>query len=65
MIEEFNRIITANGRVRIDRNETIRGGVNYSLLDRLREYYKINGYPSPMDYKRHISGLKVKFMGVA
>ena len=62
MIEEFNRIITANGRVRIDRNETIRGGVNYSLLDRLREYYKVNGYPSKMDYKRHMAGLKVRFM---
>lgn len=62
MIEDFNRIITANGRVRIDRNETIRGGVNYSLLDRLREYYKINGYPSSDDYKRHMERLKVRFM---
>jgi hypothetical protein len=62
MIEDFNRIITANGRVKIDRNETIRGGVNYSLVDRLREYYKINGYPSGDDYKRHMASIKVRFM---
>jgi hypothetical protein len=62
MIEDFNRIITANGRVKIDRNETIRGGVNYSLVDRLREYYKVNGYPSLTDYKRHVASIKVRFM---
>jgi hypothetical protein len=62
MIEDFNRIITANGRVKIDRNETIRGGVNYTLLGRLMDHYRINGRPTVDDYKRQIKGLKVRFM---
>jgi pyruvate carboxylase len=56
-IEEMNARITSGHGVRIDRNETIRGGINLELLDRLREYWRVHGCPTDEDIKkmtRHI-----------
>jgi hypothetical protein len=56
-IEEMNARITSGHSVRLDRNETIRGGINLELLDRLREYWRVHGCPSDEDIKkitRHI-----------
>lgn len=56
-IEEMNSRITSGLSIRLDRNETIRGGINLELLDRLREYWRVHGCPSNEDIKkmtRHI-----------
>jgi len=45
-IEQMNSRITQGQVIRLDRNETIRGGVNLSMLDRLRHYWNENGFPT-------------------
>ena len=42
----MNARITQGQVIRLDRNETIRGGVNLSMLDRLRHYWQENGFPT-------------------
>ena len=45
-IEQMNARITQGQSIRLDRNETIRGGVNLSMLDRLRHYWNQHGLPT-------------------
>lgn len=45
-IEQMNSRITQGQVIRIERNETIRGGVNLSMLDRLRHYWHQHGLPT-------------------
>jgi hypothetical protein len=58
-IEEMNARITSGHAVRLDRNETIRGGLNLELLDRLREYWRVNGCPSDEDIKKMTKNLRL------
>lgn len=58
-IEEMNGRITAGQSVRIDRNETIRGGINMELLDRLREYWRQHGCPSDEDIKKYTQNIRI------
>jgi hypothetical protein len=57
-IEDYNRQILNGNAIKIDRNETIRGGINHDLIARLREYYRTHGYPTEQDYINHIKHLK-------
>jgi hypothetical protein len=59
-IEDYNRQILNGNAIKIDRNETIRGGINHDLIARLREYYRTHGYPTEQDYINHIKHLKLQ-----
>ena len=59
MIEQYNKQIIAGMTVRLYRNESIRGHINYSIIERLREHYEMNGFPTDEDYKRHIAKIKI------
>lgn len=59
-IEDYNRQITNGQSFKIDRNETIRGGVNWDLVARLKDYWRMHGYPTDQDYINHVKGLKLQ-----
>lgn len=48
-IEEMNSRISQGQVIRLDYNDTIRGGVNLSQLDKLRHYWAEHGFPSGTD----------------
>lgn len=60
MIEQYNNQITNRTPVNIIRSETIRGGVNIALIERIRQHYRINGYPEPMEYENQRKKVKIK-----
>lgn len=52
-IEEMNEMIMRGSKVKIERNETIRGSINHMLIASLREYWSEHGYPTEQDYVNH------------
>lgn len=58
-IEQMNARITQGQVIRLDRNETIRGGLNLSMLDRLRHYWKEHGLPTGEDIDNAKKKVKV------
>ena len=59
MIEQYNNQITNRTPVNIIRSETIRGGVNIALIERIRQHYRINGYPEPSEYEKQRKKIKL------
>lgn len=59
MIEQYNNQITNRTPVNIIRSETIRGGVNIALIERIRQHYRINGYPEPNIYTQQKRKIKL------
>lgn len=59
-IEEYNRKITKGVPFKLERNETIRGGINHDLIARLRDYWRMHGYPTDQDYINHTKHLKLQ-----
>ena len=59
-IEDYNRQIINGNAFKIDRNETIRGGLNHDLIARLRDYWRTHGYPTEQDYQNHVKHLKLQ-----
>lgn len=52
-IEEMNSRISQGQVIRLDCNDTIRGGVNLSQLDKLRHYWLQHGLPTAEDIDNH------------
>jgi len=59
MIEQYNNQITNRTPVNIIRSETIRGGVNIALIERIRQHYRVNGYPEPSIYTEQKQKIKL------
>jgi len=59
-IEDYNKAITNGVQIKIDRNETIRGGINWQLIARLKEFWNMHGYPTEQDYSNHVKHLKLQ-----
>lgn len=59
-IEDYNKQIIKGMPIKIDRNETIRGGINWDLVARLKDYWRMHGYPTDSDYSNHVKGLKLQ-----
>jgi len=59
-IEDYNRQITNGVPFKLERNETIRGGLNHDLIARLRDYWRTFGYPTDQDYINHTKHLKLQ-----
>lgn len=62
-IEDYNAKIMQGRMVKVERNETIRGSVNYQLIASLKEYWSEHGFPTEEQYKNHIKDLKLKKHG--
>ena len=62
-IEEYNAKIMQGRVVKVERNETIRGSVNYQLIASLKEYWSEHGFPTEEQYVKQISKIKVKENG--
>lgn len=62
-IEDYNAKIMQGRMVKVERNETIRGSVNYQLIASLKEYWSEHGFPTEEHYQRHIKDLKLKKHG--
>lgn len=61
MIEHYNKLLTAKMPIiPYASNETITGGVNEALAQSVRDYVKVNGYPTPEQYKKQFSNVKIK-----
>jgi len=59
-IEEMNLRITSGQVIRLDCNETIRGGLNLSQLDKLRHYWAEHGFPNGNDIDEAKKKVRVK-----
>lgn len=59
-IEDFNKAIIQGMPVKIERNETVRGHIDWSIIARLKEYWEQNGYPTEQDYINHLQKLKLQ-----
>lgn len=59
-IEEMNSRITQGQVIRLDCNETIRGGVNLSQLDKLRHYWLQHGLPTANEIDEAKKKVRVK-----
>lgn len=59
-IEQMNARITQGQVIRLDRNETIRGGLNLTMLDRLRHYWKEHGLPTGEDIDNAKKKVRIK-----
>lgn len=61
MIEHYNRLLTAKMPViPYASNDTITGGVNEALVQSVRDYVKVHGYPTPEQYKKQFNKVKIK-----
>jgi hypothetical protein len=59
MIEELNRRITSGLPIRIGSTDTIRGGINLSHLDKLRNYWAQHGLPTVQEIDEQFKRLKL------
>jgi hypothetical protein len=59
-IEDYNRQITKGVPFKVERNETIRGSINWDLVSRLKDYWRMHGYPTDQDYINHVKSLKLQ-----
>lgn len=59
-IEEMNSRITQGQVIRLECNETIRGGVNLSQLDKLRHYWLQHGLPTGQEIDEAKKKVRVK-----
>lgn len=62
-IEDFNKRITQGLPVRMDQTDTIRGGINLSMLDRLRHYWQQHGLPTLEDIDRANKKVRIQHGG--
>jgi len=62
-IENFNKRITQGLPIRMDQTDTIRGGINLSMLDRLRHYWAQHGLPTAEQIDQHNKNVRIKHAG--
>lgn len=61
MIEHYNKLLTAKMPViPYAQNDTIAGGVNEALVQSVKEYVRIHGYPTPEQCRKQFSKVKIK-----
>lgn len=58
-IEDFNKRITQGLPIRMDQTETVRGGVNLSMIDKLRHYWAQHGLPTGQEIDEHNKKVRV------
>jgi len=61
MIEHYNKQLTARNEVIPHQtNDTIIGGVNEVMVQAIRDYVKVHGFPTESDYQRQLSKVKIR-----
>ena len=59
-IEDFNRKIIHKLPIKTEQNDTIQTNINWSLIERLRHYWLINGPNSDDQCRKHFKRIKIQ-----
>ena len=59
-IEEFNSKIIQKLPIKTEQNDTIANNVNWSLIERLRAYWLINGPNTNEQCREHLKRIRIQ-----
>ncbi len=59
-IEEFNSRIIQKQPIKTEQNDTIATNINWSLIERLRAYWLINGPNTNEQCREHLKRIKIQ-----
>lgn len=60
MIEDFNRRIISKQPIKTEQNDTIHFNINWNLLERLRNYWLVNGPNSDDQCRQHFKRIRIQ-----
>lgn len=59
-IEDFNRKIITKQPIKTEQNDTIKTNINWSLIERLKAYWLINGPNTDQQCREHLKRVRIQ-----